>query len=235
MADKSITIQVNFSNKFVYKFVVLIVLLITAAGVLAYGTNSPTVMGHSINEMDPPAGCRDGQFMVLVSDTWQCAPASCQDGQFLMWNAGAWECADAEEPVDEPSYTYSWLTYNWGSCSEPCATGTRTRIVSCRRNDGTIVGDSFCTGTKPATSESCNTQACTGTGCDGCPYGSDYSIIEGRGIATYCNLNGKQGRFKDDSGTWKSWSYTEGPSAALCKYYYSSSYRLVDYGWEIKA
>ena len=59
-------------------------------------------------------------------------------------------------------YTYSWNTGWWWSCSASCGWGTQTRTVSCQRNDGTTASDSFCTGTKPAVSQSCNTQACPG-------------------------------------------------------------------------
>lgn len=56
--------------------------------------------------------------------------------------------------------SYSWDTGAYGACSKDCGGGTRSRTVVCRRNDGTAVADSFCSGTKPAASESCNTQAC---------------------------------------------------------------------------
>lgn len=59
-----------------------------------------------------------------------------------------------------PSYTYSWDTWTWWSCSVSCGWWTQTRSVTCRRNDGVTVADSFCTTTKPATSQTCNTGAC---------------------------------------------------------------------------
>ncbi len=55
--------------------------------------------------------------------------------------------------------TYAWKTSSFGSCSAPCF-GTWSRTVWCERSDGTKVSDSLCGGTKPATSESCNT-SCT--------------------------------------------------------------------------
>ena len=48
-------------------------------------------------------------------------------------------------------YTYSWQIGSWGSCSS-CS---QTRSVWCQRSDGTTVIDSYCSGTKPATSQSC--------------------------------------------------------------------------------
>ena len=59
-----------------------------------------------------------------------------------------------------PTYTYSWVQGGFGSCSASCGGGTQTQSVTCRRNDGVDVADSFCSGAKPPTSQSCNTQAC---------------------------------------------------------------------------
>src|SRR5688500_13876079 len=49
--------------------------------------------------------------------------------------------------------TYSWLQSAWGTCSASCGGGVQTAQVTCVQNGGTtIVADSFCTATKPATS-----------------------------------------------------------------------------------
>ncbi|XRB10254.1 thrombospondin [Pseudoscourfieldia marina] len=60
-----------------------------------------------------------------------------------------------------PSYTYSYATGSWAVCSASCGGGTQTRSVTCKRSDGQAVADTMCSGTKPSTSLSCNTQACT--------------------------------------------------------------------------
>ncbi len=99
--------------------------------------------------------------------------------------------------VQGPSYSYYWQAESWsscsanptwsdwGSCSASCGggtetrscyntSGTQTRSVLCKRNDGVTEGDSNCSnaGAKPSTSESCyegcldsasqscNTQSC---------------------------------------------------------------------------
>ncbi|MDR0651512.1 MAG: hypothetical protein LBG59_09255 [Candidatus Peribacteria bacterium] len=56
--------------------------------------------------------------------------------------------------------TYSWNTSSYGSCSKTCGGGTQTRTVTCKGSDGTTVADSYCSGTRPTTSQSCNTQSC---------------------------------------------------------------------------
>ncbi|PZO79293.1 MAG: hypothetical protein DI626_11630 [Micavibrio aeruginosavorus] len=58
------------------------------------------------------------------------------------------------------NYNYAWVNSTWSSCSASCGGGTRTRTVTCQREDGTTAADSNCTATKPATSEACNTSSC---------------------------------------------------------------------------
>lgn len=61
-----------------------------------------------------------------------------------------------------PEYTYSWSAGAYGSCSATACgtTGTQTRSVVCRRSDGAIVDDAFCSLPKPVTSISCSAPAC---------------------------------------------------------------------------
>ncbi len=59
-----------------------------------------------------------------------------------------------------PVVSYDWHTTH-GVCSKQCGGGTEADTVVCKKNDGTVVADSFCdAGTKPPTSHTCNTQSC---------------------------------------------------------------------------
>jgi len=49
---KELVIKINFSNKFVYTFVFLGILLLIAVGVYAYGTSDPSTFGHSAGELE---------------------------------------------------------------------------------------------------------------------------------------------------------------------------------------
>lgn len=70
--------------------------------------------------------------------------------------------------IDSQSRTYSWLTADFSSCSHTCDGGVSTRAVTCIDDLNTVVTDSFCITyapsiLKPATQQSCNTQACPPT------------------------------------------------------------------------
>lgn len=76
-------------------------------------------------------------------------------------------CADAgSKPATSqycnlhPCYSYSWNTGPWSGCSSPCGSGAQSRSVSCRRNDGTLMSDGYCSGSRPATSQYCNGGTC---------------------------------------------------------------------------
>ena len=58
------------------------------------------------------------------------------------------------------STSCSWSTGSWGGCSASCDGGSQSRSVSCVAPSGGAVSDGLCGGSKPATSQSCNTHAC---------------------------------------------------------------------------
>lgn len=63
-------------------------------------------------------------------------------------------CKSSKPSVSKKTCTTSWIVAGWGSCNKSCGGGTQYRSVTCKSGYS-------CTGAKPATSQSCNTQMCT--------------------------------------------------------------------------
>ncbi len=88
-------------------------------------------------------------------------PSACSPNTTSTCSGGMWSSTPGAYSSCTQNYTYSWYQGGWGTCSASCGGGNQTQTVYCERNDGTQVADSSCSGTKPATSETCNTQACS--------------------------------------------------------------------------
>lgn len=118
-------------------------------------------------------------------------------------------------------YNYYWATGSWVDVAG-CGTLTHSRTVTCMRNDGTIMADSYCTETKPATSESYFHQCYLhrlnwgNTGCGGisccCPFGQ--ATIGAYTSSTTCSDYGAHYYAYQDTGcflfygscSWEDWS-----------------------------
>ncbi len=75
---------------------------------------------------------------------------------------GSTTVADSLCPTLKPAPTkscaasascYTWKQSGFSTCS--CSTGTESQTVTCSDSDGKIVADSYCSGDKPKTSQSC--------------------------------------------------------------------------------
>ena len=89
-------------------------------------------------------------------------------------------------PEPEPDQDVGgWTAGSWGACSKPCGGGTRTRPVTCNHD--------WCTGFKPTSSQSCNTQSCStssGGGGGGCPPGQSLATLPNKaGGGTECQVS----------------------------------------------
>lgn len=89
-------------------------------------------------------------------------------------------CGDSStKPAStQPITDYSQCSYSWqqtvGTWSATCsASATRTNVVTCARQDGQIVDDSYCSAaTKPSTTDTGNYAGCTYAGTYGAPLGT---------------------------------------------------------------
>lgn len=86
---------------------------------------------------------------------------TCNNGVIPPFGAGYTYTSQSSCPVTT-CYTYAWKTTEYGACSAvQCGTqGVQTRNVTCTRNDGTTVGDSYCGGEKPDTTKVCSARSC---------------------------------------------------------------------------
>ena len=81
---------------------------------------------------------------------------------------GGTQCPTSTKPVLTQSCTipssciqYAWKVGTFSTCSVDCGGGIQTATVQCvASTSGTAVADSSCTGTKPSSSQLCNTQVC---------------------------------------------------------------------------
>lgn len=69
---RGLTIKINFSNRWLYTFIVLGILAVIGVGVYAYGTSSPSTFGHSLGEIAPPSPCTANQILQFAGTTWTC-------------------------------------------------------------------------------------------------------------------------------------------------------------------
>jgi hypothetical protein len=104
---------------------------------------------------------------------------SCNDGQL----SGSYR----HQACAPEACSYSWHIGTWGSCvgvdDNRCDTGSRQREVYCRREDGERVANSYCSGSKPATFESCPQTNCY-TGGGSC---TEVDHPSGSGQNWYCD------------------------------------------------
>ncbi len=74
--NKMKKIKINFSNKWLYILIGVIIFTLFCAGVYAFGTSNPEVFGHNINEVGFPTNCQIGQFLKWEGSSWVCSDFS---------------------------------------------------------------------------------------------------------------------------------------------------------------
>src|SRR3989344_4983017 len=72
---KEMKIQSNFSNRAMYSFLSIFILVLVSAIIFAYGTLTPSSFGHSFSELAPPTNCGTNQVPQWTGSSWGCTPA----------------------------------------------------------------------------------------------------------------------------------------------------------------
>ena len=88
-----------------------------------------------------------------INGVYYCCPG-CSSINF----DGACSCSGCSSAP--PPTTYSWVETGQGACTQSCGGGSQSISWQCEDENGNAAAASNC-GTEPATSQSCNTQACS--------------------------------------------------------------------------
>lgn len=158
--------------------------------IFSYAINASDYEAWLANDLTARASSRrsDNTYVELraagtwSSSVWGACSASCDGGTQTRANqcddpgGSAYDsrmCLEAApastQACNTAACTYSWTTGNFGACSASCGGGTQSRSVTCSRDsDGASVSDDLCdAGTRPATSQACNTSSCVSNSCLG--------------------------------------------------------------------
>ncbi len=124
--------------------------------------------------------------------------------------------------------TYSWFQGGFGLCDKPCNGGSAIQTVECRRNsDDVAVTDTYCSGTKPAGTQTCNAQTCTG----------NYTWNTGNyGVCSKTCGTGQSSRVvvcQDQTGTTVNDSFCSAPKPTVSKDCNTNTCPPVSHAWSI--
>jgi hypothetical protein len=85
---------------------------------------------------------------------------NCAQVEFGSEAPGSATTTSLNSPSPDQNTSYAWVSNGWSACSATCGGGQQAQTVVCQRNDGVAVDGTFCTGSKPATAQACNVEAC---------------------------------------------------------------------------
>lgn len=88
---RGLNVTINFSNRWLYTFIVLGILAIVGVGVYALVPGVAPNPGHLISEMAPPSPCTANQVLQFDGTNWKCADlpttqGACPAGTTLYYN-----------------------------------------------------------------------------------------------------------------------------------------------------
>lgn len=97
-------------------------------------------------------GCAAGQLGEIIEERISICNSGAATPVWGSWHVYKNSCTNKTENV-----TYNWDISTWANCTG----GTQTRTVNCKSSNGESVSDTFCTGAKPPSTQSCGTLGTT--------------------------------------------------------------------------
>lgn len=95
-------VKIVFSlKKAQFAFAIISSLILVSVGIHAYASSTsatPSVMGHTFNEIETPLGCDTGEYLIRYGTVWTCLtpgepPIVCTGTNYvLQWDGGEWSC-----------------------------------------------------------------------------------------------------------------------------------------------
>eukprot|EP00958_Prasinococcus_capsulatus_P010960 scaffold1075_cov197-Prasinococcus_capsulatus_cf.AAC.2 len=103
------------------------------------------------------AACLTGVSCSTSGSAFDCGSSLTISGeQYCCCSAAGVYCTSAADCPAPPSEDYDWDAGSWGNCSASCGGGVQTRSVTCKSSSGAVASVSNCSGSKPASTRSCN-------------------------------------------------------------------------------
>ena len=141
--SKKISVNINFSNRWLYTLIFFGILVFTVIGITAYGgkAGSPSIVGHTMNETAPPSPCSSGQYLQWTITGWACSTVNanftetdprlptCSKGLTINSTGSSWTCTNMVNKGTQVFSTISvcgtiFLTSSPTCTSIACSGGT---------------------------------------------------------------------------------------------------------------
>ena len=104
-----VSLKVDIKKKDLWLISAIFVFLVGVGVVIAWDSGNPVVMGHTANELAPPAGCTSGHSLIWDGASWDCGLGAAGEDRVVIGSFGSWN--DPDSISGNPSSLSFGLTY----------------------------------------------------------------------------------------------------------------------------